>query len=68
LRLILHSQRCRAPEHPWPSNLQQIQPTPTITNNVVLYTATFDVKNSANQLMTQMTGQVFFVTALRTMS
>ncbi len=47
----------------WTGTLQQIQPTPTITNNVVLYTATFDVANPDQQLMTQMTAQVFFVTA-----
>src|SRR5690242_16778674 len=51
------------PEKRWYGKLQQIQPTPTITNNVVLYTATFDVKNPTNELMTQMTAQVFFVTA-----
>jgi macrolide-specific efflux system membrane fusion protein len=43
--------------------LTQIQPTPTTVNNVVLYTATFDVANPENKLMTQMTAQVFFVTA-----
>ena len=47
----------------WTGVLQQIQPTPTITNNVVLYTATFDVANPDNILMTQMTAQVFFITA-----
>ncbi|MBN9556847.1 MAG: efflux RND transporter periplasmic adaptor subunit [Alphaproteobacteria bacterium] len=47
----------------WTGVLQQIQPTPTITNNVVLYTATFDVANPDNVLMTQMTAQVFFITA-----
>jgi membrane fusion protein, macrolide-specific efflux system len=47
----------------WTGTLQQIQPTPTITNNVVLYTATFDAANPDQQLMTQMTAQVFFVTA-----
>jgi membrane fusion protein, macrolide-specific efflux system len=43
--------------------LRQILPTPTITNNVVLYTALFDVPNPNKQLMTQMTAQVFFVRA-----
>ena len=47
----------------WTGTLTQIQPTPDVVNNVVLYTATFDVKNSQHQLMTQMTAQVFFVTA-----
>ena len=43
--------------------LRQILPTPTVTNNVVLYTALFDVSNPNKQLMTQMTAQVFFVRA-----
>jgi macrolide-specific efflux system membrane fusion protein len=43
--------------------LRQILPTPTVTNNVVLYTALFDVGNPDRQLMTQMTAQVFFVRA-----
>lgn len=51
------------PDKRWYGKLQQIQPTPAITNNVVLYTATFDVANPTNDLMTQMTAQVFFVTA-----
>lgn len=51
------------PAKRWYGTLQQIQPTPTITNNVVLYTATFDVANPDQQLMTQMTAQVFFVAA-----
>jgi macrolide-specific efflux system membrane fusion protein len=49
--------------HRYTGKLTQIQPTPTTVNNVVLYTATFDVKNPQNKLMTQMTAQVFFVTA-----
>jgi macrolide-specific efflux system membrane fusion protein len=51
------------PAKRWYGKLEQIQPTPTTTNNVVLYTATFDVANPDQQLMTQMTAQVFFVTA-----
>ena len=43
--------------------LRQILPTPTVLNNVVLYTALFDVANPNGQLMTQMTAQVFFVRA-----
>jgi membrane fusion protein, macrolide-specific efflux system len=43
--------------------LRQILPTPTVTNNVVLYTGLFDVANPSKQLMTQMTAQVFFVRA-----
>ncbi|MCH8859008.1 MAG: efflux RND transporter periplasmic adaptor subunit, partial [Proteobacteria bacterium] len=45
----------------WGGRLRQILPTPTVTNNVVLYTALFDVANPDKQLMTQMTAQVFFV-------
>ena len=41
--------------------LRQVNPTPTVTNNVVLYDALFDVPNAAGELMTQMTAQVFFV-------
>jgi len=52
-----------SPGKRWTGKLQQIQPTPTVVNNVVLYTATFDVANPNNDLMTQMTAQVFFVTA-----
>jgi macrolide-specific efflux system membrane fusion protein len=43
--------------------LRQILPTPTVTNNVVLYTGLFDVANPNKQLMTQMTAQVFFIRA-----
>jgi macrolide-specific efflux system membrane fusion protein len=43
--------------------LRQILPTPTVLNNVVLYTALFDVQNPNQQLMTQMSAQVFFVLA-----
>lgn len=50
------------PDKRWYGKLTQVQPTPTVTNNVVLYTAIFDVANPDNQLMTQMTAQVFFVT------
>lgn len=47
----------------WYSELDRIEPTPTILNNVVLYNALFDVPNPTGVLMTQMTTQVFFVTA-----
>jgi macrolide-specific efflux system membrane fusion protein len=43
--------------------LRQINPTPQIVNNVVLYDALFDVLNPSGELMTQMTAQVFFVLA-----
>jgi len=51
------------PDKRWYGKLTQIQPTPDVVNNVVLYTATFDVANPGNDLMTQMTAQVFFVVA-----
>ncbi len=47
----------------WPGRLEKIEPTPTVTNNVVLYNALFDVPNPDGELMTQMTAQVFFIVA-----
>ena len=47
----------------WSGKLRQILPTPEIINNVVLYTALFEVANPDNELMTQMSAQVFFVVA-----
>jgi membrane fusion protein, macrolide-specific efflux system len=47
----------------WYGTLRQINPTPETVNNVVLYDALFDVDNPNGALMTQMTAQVFFVTA-----
>ena len=47
----------------WYGKLRQIEPTPVTVNNVVLYNALFDVENAGGALMTQMTAQVFFVTA-----
>jgi macrolide-specific efflux system membrane fusion protein len=47
----------------WHGELRQINPTPEIVNNVVLYNALFDVPNPDGSLMTQMTAQVFFVVA-----
>lgn len=47
----------------WEGKLRRIDPTPTVTNNVVLYNALFDVPNRGRKLMTQMTAQVFFVVA-----
>jgi macrolide-specific efflux system membrane fusion protein len=43
--------------------LTKVEPTPTVTNNVVLYNALFDVPNMNNALLPQMTAQVFFVIA-----
>ncbi|BCJ92085.1 macrolide-specific efflux protein MacA [Terrihabitans soli] len=45
----------------WSGKLQQILPTPEIVNNVVLYTALFDVDNPEGALMTQMSAQVYFI-------
>jgi macrolide-specific efflux system membrane fusion protein len=45
----------------WYSELDRIQPTPEILNNVVLYNALFDVPNENRLLMTQMSTQVFFI-------
>jgi membrane fusion protein, macrolide-specific efflux system len=47
----------------WSGKLRQINPTPETVNNVVLYNALFDVDNRDGALMTQMTAQVFFVSA-----
>ncbi len=47
----------------WWGTLRKVEPTPTVTNNVVLYNALFDVPNPQRNLMTQMTAQVFFVAA-----
>lgn len=43
--------------------LRQILPTPETVNNVILYSALFDVANPDLDLMTQMSAQVFFVVA-----
>ncbi len=46
----------------WYGSLRQILPTPVVTNNVVLYTALFDVDNADGALLPSMTAQVFFIT------
>jgi macrolide-specific efflux system membrane fusion protein len=51
------------PDRRWTGTLRTIWPTPEIVNNVVLYDALFDVPNPTGELMTQMTAQVFFVSA-----
>jgi macrolide-specific efflux system membrane fusion protein len=48
-------------EKKWFAKLQKVEPTPTVTNNVVLYNALFDVQNNSSALMTYMTTQVFFL-------
>lgn len=47
----------------WYGSLRKVEPTPTVTNNVVLYNALFDVTNTNNALMPNMTTQVFFIAA-----
>jgi membrane fusion protein, macrolide-specific efflux system len=51
------------PEKRWYGKLRQVLPTPEILNNVVLYDALFDVLNPKGELMTQMSAQVFFISA-----
>ncbi|HEV8079001.1 MAG TPA: efflux RND transporter periplasmic adaptor subunit [Marinobacter sp.] len=41
--------------------LEYIEPTPEVLNNVVLYNAFFSVPNEAGRLLPSMTAQVFFV-------
>jgi len=48
-------------EHRWQGVVRQIQPSPEIVNDVVLYDVLIDVKNEARKLMTGMTTQVFFI-------
>jgi macrolide-specific efflux system membrane fusion protein len=50
-----------SPRKRWKGKLRQVLPTPEVVNNVVLYTALFEVDNKDRDLMTQMTAQVFFV-------
>ncbi len=47
----------------WYSSLRKVEPTPTVTNNVVLYNALFDIANTQRSLLPQMTAQVFFIAA-----
>ena len=48
-------------ERRWQGQVRQIQPSPQIVNDVVLYDVLIDVKNDGRRLMTGMTTQVFFV-------
>lgn len=45
----------------WSGKLRQILPTPDVVNNVVLYNALFDVANTGQELLPQMSAQVFFI-------
>ena len=48
------------PDRRWQGEVRQIEPTPTIVNDVVLYNVLIDVPNDDLSLMTNMTAQVFF--------
>lgn len=50
------------PGRRWTGTLRQIRPEPEIENNVVLYSALFEVDNQDGRLFAGMTAQVFFVT------
>lgn len=50
-------------DYRWHSKLNRVEPTPQVTNNVVLYNALFDVPNENGALMTSMSTQVFFIAA-----
>lgn len=47
----------------WEGRVRQIQPTPEMVNNVVLYNVLFDVDNPDGELRSQMSAQVSFVLA-----
>lgn len=47
----------------WQGNVRQIQPTPDVVNEVVLYRVLIDVDNRDGVLLPDMTAQVFFVLA-----
>jgi macrolide-specific efflux system membrane fusion protein len=48
-------------DHKWNGAVRQIQPTPTTTNDVVLYNVLIDAENTDGLLLPDMTVQVFFV-------
>lgn len=45
----------------WEGKVRQVQPTPEVENDVVLYNALIDVENPGHELLPKMTVQVFFV-------
>lgn len=45
----------------WSGQVRQVQPTPDIINEVVLYKVLIDVDNSDGALLPDMTAQVFFI-------
>ncbi len=50
-------------ERRWSGSVRQIEPTPVVENDVVLYNVMVDVDNSDRSLMKGMTTQMFFVLA-----
>lgn len=52
-----------APDRRWQGTVRQVQPTPTTTNDVVLYNVLVDVDNRERALLPAMTVQAFFVLA-----
>lgn len=52
-----------APQKQLDGTLSYVEPTPEVTNNVVLYNALFEVANSDGRLLPNMTAQVFFIQA-----
>ena len=48
------------PNRRWRGTVKQVQPTPTVKNDVVLYNVLIDVDNSEGLLLPTMTVQVFF--------
>ncbi len=49
------------PDRRWHGVVRQVQPTPEIVNDVVLYNVLVDVDNDEQLLMSNMTVQVFFI-------
>lgn len=49
------------PQHKLFGELDYIEPTPEVTNNVVLYNALFEADNEQGKLLPNMTAQVFFI-------
>ena len=49
-----------SPDRRWNTVVRQVQPTPTVLNDVVLFNVLLDVDNPDNALLPGMTAQVFF--------
>lgn len=49
------------PQRRWQGQVRQVQPTPEVTNDVVLYNVLVDVENKESLLLPSMTVQTFFV-------